>query len=84
MTSETEVQIGKKGISPEFLEDLEKRFKKYQNKIMKIRVLKNARENKGDVKEYAKEIKSFLGEKFTYKIIGFSIFMRKWRKARVV
>ena len=29
-----------------------------------------------------KDIKDFLGEKFTYKIIGFSIFLKKWRKAR--
>ncbi len=82
MTSEIEIQLGKKGLTQEFLEDLEMRLKKYQNKTIKIHVLKSARESKQDVKEYAKKIQEFLGTKFTHRIIGFSIFLRKWRKAR--
>jgi len=82
MTSESEIQLGKKGLTSEFLEDLKKRFEKYQNKSIKIHVLKSARESKQDVKQYAEEIIGFLGDKFTYKIIGFSIFLKKWRKAR--
>ncbi len=82
MTSESEIQLGKKGITSEFLKDLKQRFEKYQNKSIKVHVLKSVRENKEDVKKYAEQIKDFLGEKFTYKIIGFSIFLKKWRKAR--
>ena len=82
MTSESEIQLGKKGLTSEFLTDLKQRFEKYQNKTIKIHVLKSARESKQDVKKYAEQIKEFLGEKFTYKIIGFSIFLKKWRKAR--
>lgn len=82
MTSESEIQLGKKGITSKFLKDLKQRFEKYQNKTIKIHVLKSARENKQDVKKHAEQIKDFLGEKFTYKIIGFSIFLKKWRKAR--
>ncbi len=82
MTSQSETQLGKKGLTPEFLENLKKRFEKYQNKTIKIHVLQSARESKEDVKKYAKEINNFLGDKFTYKIIGFSIFLKKWRKAR--
>jgi RNA-binding protein YhbY len=82
MTSQSEIQLGKKGLTPEFLEDLEKRFDKKINMNLKIHVLQSARESKEDVKKYAEEIKNYLGDKFTYKIIGFSIFLRKWRKIR--
>ncbi len=82
MTSQSETQLGKKGLTPEFLQDLKKRFEEYRNKTIKIHVLRSARESKKDVKKYAEEIKNFLGDKFTYRIVGFSIFLRKWRKAR--
>tara|TARA_Y100000310_G_C20626476_1_gene786208 strand:+ start:248 stop:505 length:258 start_codon:yes stop_codon:yes gene_type:complete len=79
---QSEVQLGKNGLTKEFLEDLKKRFEKKSNMDIKIHVLQSARESKEDVKKYAEEIKEFLGEKYTYKIIGFSIFLKKWRKAR--
>lgn len=79
---QSEIQLGKKGISQGFLEDLKKRFGKFSNKTIKIHVLKSARESKQDVKKYAEEIVSKLGKKFTYRVIGFTIVLRKWRKAR--
>jgi len=82
MTSKVELQLGKKGLTKEFLESLKKRFEKPGIKNIKIRVLQNARENKDDVKKYAGEILKFLGKKFDYKIIGFSIFVLKLRKNR--
>lgn len=78
------MQLGKKGLTPEFIKDIERRLDKYRNALLKISVLKSARENKKDVKKYADEIKNSLGNKFTYRTIGFSIFLRKWRKARVL
>ena len=77
-----ETQLGKKGLTKEFLKDIEKRLDKYRNATIKIRVLKSARENKEYVKKYAEEIISRLGKKYTYKILGFSIFLKKWRKLR--
>jgi len=77
-----EMQIGKKGLTEEFLEDIKKRFNKSSIKNIKVSVLKSARENKEDVKKFAEEINNFLGDKFTYRILGFSIFLNKWRKAR--
>jgi len=70
MTSQMEMQLGKNGLTKELLENI------------KISVLKSARESKADVKKYAEEIISFLGSKFTFKVMGFSIFLKKWRKAR--
>jgi len=77
-----ELQLGKKGLTKEFIKDIEKRLDKYRNASLKISVLKSARESKQDVKNYAEEIIKQLGSKYTYKILGFSIFLRKWRKAR--
>ena len=74
-----EMQVGKKGLTEDFLADLKRRFDDAWN--IKIHVLKNARENKDDVKKIAQEIQSFLGDKFTNKTLGFSIFLKKWRRA---
>jgi len=82
MTAQLELQLGKKGLTSEFIKDIEKRLDKHRNVILKISVLKSARENKADVKKYAEEIVKKLGSKYTYKTLGFSIFLRKWRKAR--
>jgi RNA-binding protein YhbY len=77
-----EIQLGKKGITEEFIRDIINRLEKYRNATLKISVLKSARENKADVKKYADEIVGRLGDKYTAKTLGFSIFLRKWRKTR--
>lgn len=82
MTSQLEMQLGKKGLTPEFLKNIQKRFENNNINNIKISVLRSARENREDVKKYAEEIKSYLGKKYTYRILGFSIFLKKWRKAR--
>jgi len=82
MTSQFELQIGKKGLTKEFLMDIKRRFEKLSNNNIKVSVLKSARESKENVKKYAEKIQSYLGNKFTHRIIGFSIFFKKWRKAR--
>jgi len=82
MTSQSKLQLGKKGLTKEFLEDLKNRFEKSKLTNIKISVLKSARESKEDVKKHADEITLFLGPKFTSRVLGFSIFVKKWRKAR--
>lgn len=83
LVSQKEIQLGKKGITNEFVKDIETRLHKYRNVNIKINVLKSARENgKEDVKKYANELIERLGNKYTIKFLGFSIFLRKWRKAR--
>lgn len=76
------IQLGKKGLTKEFLEDVKKRFESPFVKNIKISVLKSTRENKEIVNKYGEKIIDFLGNKFTYRILGFSIFINKWRKAR--
>ncbi|MDD5193539.1 MAG: hypothetical protein PHF67_03045 [Candidatus Nanoarchaeia archaeon] len=80
MTSQIEIQLGKRGITGEFLDGLKKRFEKPEIKNIKIKVLQSARDSREDVKKYAEEIVKFLGKKFNYRVIGFSIFVKKYRK----
>lgn len=83
MTSQLELQLGKKGLTSEFLEGVKKRFEKPELKNIKISVLKSARESREDVKKYAEELQKYLGDRFSYRIVGFSIFLKKWRRAQV-
>lgn len=82
MTSQLEIQLGKKGLTSEFLEEIKKRFEKPDLKNIKVSVLKSARESREDVKKYADEMQKYLGNKFTYRIVGFSVFLKKWRRAQ--
>ncbi|MEK6830399.1 MAG: hypothetical protein AABX77_00010 [Nanoarchaeota archaeon] len=82
MTSQITIQLGKKGLTQEFLDDLKKRFDNKKIGNIKISVLKSSRESREDIKKYALDVVGFLGPKYTYKILGFSIFLKKWRKAR--
>jgi RNA-binding protein YhbY len=76
------LQIGKEGISYNFHKAVENMFKNHN--IVKINILKSARgegkEAKERVKEYAKQIEKKLGPKYTTKVIGFTIIVKKWRK----
>lgn len=78
-----QMQLGKNGLTKTMLEEIKKRFEKRQNENMKIHVLKAAREKREDMKKYAEGIQNYLGDKYTCRVIGFSIFIKKWRKARI-
>jgi len=75
MFHESNVQLGKQGITENFVGMLEGHFQNHR--IVRVSVLKNARKNKEDVKNYAEDIVRKLGGRFTYKTIGFTIILRK-------
>lgn len=75
----TEMQLGKNGLTTNFLEDLKIRFKK--NESIRISVLKSAGHEKAKIKEYSKQILEELGNNYTATLIGFKIILRKWRRA---
>jgi RNA-binding protein YhbY len=79
MTS-TEMQLGKNGLTENFIENLKNRFQKYEN--IRISVLKSAGHEREKVKKYSDEILEKLGENYTSRIIGFKIVLKKWRKAK--
>lgn len=74
------IQIGKNGLSDGILECLENAFKTRHD--VKISVLKSAGHDKNKIREVAEEIINRLGNKYTYKIIGFTIFVKRWRKIK--
>jgi RNA-binding protein YhbY len=74
----TEIQLGKIGITENFISTLKSHFKKHSQ--VRVSVLKSAGHDKNKVKEYAKEILNKLGKNYTAKIIGFKIILKKWRR----
>jgi len=74
----TEIQLGKLGITENFISTLQSHFKKHGN--VRVSVLKSAGHNKEKVKEYAEQILQKLGKTYSSKIIGFKIILKKWRR----
>ncbi len=75
-----EIQLGKNGITQNFLNTLKTYFDRVRT--VKVSVLPAARESKEDVKKYSVELLKKMGVHYTAKIIGFTITLKKWRKAR--
>ena len=46
------MQIGKNGLTKEFLQDIKRRFEEGKAKNIKVSVLRSARESREDVKKY--------------------------------
>ncbi len=77
-------QLGKQGVTDNFIITLRSMFKNHRN--VKVSVLKSARpagkEGRDKVIEYKDKVLDGLGVKYTAKIIGFTITIKKWRKAK--
>lgn len=74
------IQLGKKGISENFIRDLNNHFKKHKN--VKVSVLKSAGHDKQKVKEMSETILQELGKNYCAKTIGFTIALKKLRNVR--
>ena len=76
------IQIGKQGLTKGCLELLEKVFENHE--LVKIAILKSCTREREELKKIAENINSELERKikkrFTFRIVGFTIFMRKWRR----
>ncbi len=77
-------EIGKKGLNKSFINALEKTFKKHD--LIKVSIFRSATRDRKEAQKIAQEICSELkkieGKDFTAKIIGFTMFIRKWRKLK--
>jgi len=78
MYKQTKIQIGKNGLTSGIIKNLKLAFTTHN--VVKISVLKSAGHEREKVLEIGEKIVSELGRKYTYKIIGFVIIVRKWRK----
>jgi len=74
------IQLGKQGLTENFLKTLQDHFKKLSN--VKISVLKSCCRDKKELKKISEEIVDKLGKHYTTKNIGYVIVLKKWRKAR--
>ena len=74
------LNLGKKGLTLEFIENLRVNFLNVEH--IRVGLLKSSTRDKSEVKKWADEIVAKLGPNFTYKIIGYTLVLRKWRKAR--
>lgn len=72
------MQIGKNGLTESFMTALKNAFKEREN--IRISVLKAGGHDREKIKQVAEEIIARQGEKFTCRIVGFTIFVKKWRK----
>ncbi len=79
MPSLATIQLGKNRITDNFIETLKNYFKKHDN--VKVSVLKSCCRDRAEIKKMAEEILSRLGKNYTAKTIGFTIALKKWRKA---
>jgi RNA-binding protein YhbY len=77
----TEMQLGKNGITDNFIKTLKNGFTFHEN--VRISVLKSAGHARNKVKEYEEEILNKMGNRYTARKIGFTIVVKKWRKAPV-
>ena len=73
-------QIGKKGLTNEVVEQLKKLFKNYE--IIKVEFLKSFCRDKAKAKEIAEELVDKLGKNYTYRLVGYVLAVRRWRKAK--
>jgi len=73
-------QIGKNGVTDGFRESLASAFK--TRKIIKISVLKSIVRDKEKVKEMAEELISSMEGSYKYRVIGFTIVLRKSNKVQ--
>jgi len=72
------IQLGKQGITENFIGNLRNQFKNHEN--VKISVLKSGTRNKNELRKMSDEIIDRLGNRYTAKIIGWTIVVKKWRK----
>lgn len=72
------IQLGKNGLTENFVETLKTYFKNHKN--VKVSLLKSATRDKKEMREISDKILEKLGKNYTARIIGFTIVLKKWRK----
>ena len=73
-------QIGKKGLTDEFVAQLKHFFEKSHSEIIKIEILKSCCRDKKQAEQIGEELTEKLGKNFAYKLIGYVLTVRRFRK----
>lgn len=72
------LQLGKKGLSQEFIEQLRNVFK--NEKVVKVYILKSACRNTSEAEKLGEKIIENLGKNFIHKRVGYVLTIKKFRK----
>jgi RNA-binding protein YhbY len=72
-------QIGKKGLTEEFINQIEITFRTCRK--VKIDILKSACRDREEAKKIAQELIERLGKNFDYKLIGYVLTIMKFNRA---
>ena len=78
LTETKKFQIGKKGLTEEFIKQIETTFKTCRK--VKIDILKSACRDKDEAKQIAENLIERLGKNFDYKLIGYVLTILKFNK----
>lgn len=73
-----EIQLGKNGITTNFIESLKHQFNNCNN--VKISVLRSCCRDKEELKEITEKLLNSLGDNYTAKVIGYKVNLKRWRK----
>ena len=76
--AQSQIHLGKNRVTDKFIETLKGHFKNHDN--VKVSILKSATRNKAEMKKFSEDILDGLGKNYTAKMLGFTIFLKKWRK----
>ena len=72
------LQIGKKGLTKEFVEQLKRAF--IDTESIKISLLKSSTRDKQEAMNMGQELIESLGKNYTFRLIGYTLSVHKWRK----
>ena len=77
-----EVQLGKNGITDNFIASLKNQFNNCSN--VKVAVLPSLCRDKFELKKLEQELLKNLGPNYTAKSVGYKINLKKWRKPKAL
>ena len=72
------LQMGKNGLTPEFIEQVKFIFK--NETLIKVTILKSACRDKKDAEKMGRDLVEVLGKKYDYKLVGYVLTVVKYRK----
>ena len=73
-----EIQLGKNGVTINFIESLRHQFNNCNN--VKISVLKSCCRDKAELQKMTEEILNHLGKNYTSRVIGYTINIKRLRR----
>jgi RNA-binding protein YhbY len=73
-----QIQLGKNGITEQFISNLRHHFDSTKN--VKISVLRSCCRDREELKKMNEEIIEKMGNNYTSRIIGYTIVVKKWRR----